>query len=103
MIVPVLTLWLGTPFRRAVAHLARDHRPDRVAALASHLLTGARPDLAITATLALATGAGALLGTLFAERVPAGAPAARRSRVLVDARSRSRCSIDVLALGGPPA
>ena len=70
VIVPVLTLWLGAPFRRAVATSLVIITLTGLAALASHLLTGARPDLAMTLTLAFATGVGALLGTLVGERLP---------------------------------
>ena len=45
VIVPVLTLWLGAPFRRAVATSLVIITLTGLAALASHLLTGARPDL----------------------------------------------------------
>jgi uncharacterized protein len=70
VIVPVLTLWLGMPFRRAVATSLVIITITGVAALTSHLLAGSRPDLAITAALSLATGTGALLGTHVAERLP---------------------------------
>ena len=52
VIVPVLTLWLGTPFRRAVATSLVIICLTGLAALASHLLAGARPDLVTTAILA---------------------------------------------------
>ena len=70
VIVPVLTLWLGAPFRRAVATSLVIIAITGVFALASHLLTGARPTSPSPLTLSLATGAGALLGTLVAERLP---------------------------------
>jgi uncharacterized protein len=70
VIVPVLTLWLDVPFRRGVATSLVIITITGVAALASHLLAGSRPDLGVTATLGLATGVGALLGTLVAERLP---------------------------------
>lgn len=70
VIVPILTLWLETPFRRAVATSLVIITITGVAALASHLLAGSRPDLAVTLTLGLATGTGALLGTQIAERLP---------------------------------
>jgi uncharacterized membrane protein YfcA len=70
VIVPVLTLWLGLPFRRAVATSLVIITITGLAALASHLLAGSRPDLEVTATLSVATGVGALVGTLVAERLP---------------------------------
>ena len=97
VIVPVLTIWLGAPFRRAVATSLVIIRLTGMAALASHLLAGARPDLEVTATLAVATGVGALLGSLVARRAPA---ADRRCgvgfAVVVTAPWRSR-----LLLGRP--
>ncbi|HET6549301.1 MAG TPA: sulfite exporter TauE/SafE family protein [Solirubrobacter sp.] len=71
VIVPVLTVWMGAPFRRAVGTSLVIIGLTGVAALASHLLTGSRPDLSVTVTLAAATGAGALLGSLVAEKLPA--------------------------------
>ncbi len=70
VIVPVLTLWLDTPFRRAVATSLVIITITGLAALASHLLAGSRPDLGVTLTLGLATGTGALLGTQIAEQLP---------------------------------
>jgi len=70
VIVPVLTLWLDVPFRRAVATSLVIITITGCSALASHLLAGSRPDLGVTLTLAVATGAGALLGTQVAERLP---------------------------------
>ena len=55
VIVPVLTLWLDTPFRRAVATSLVIITLTGIAALASHLIAGSRPDLGITAELAGAT------------------------------------------------
>ncbi len=70
MIVPVLTLWLDTPFRRAVATSLVIICLTGLAALASHLLTGAKPDVATTVILACSTGLGALAGTHVGERLP---------------------------------
>ncbi|MBE2316125.1 sulfite exporter TauE/SafE family protein [Solirubrobacter sp. CPCC 204708] len=100
VIVPVLSVWLGTPFRRAVATSLVIIALTGVVALASHLAAGSRPDLAVTGTLSAATGAGALLGTLFAERVPQSL-LRRGFAVLVGAVALALL-IDVLALGGPP-
>ncbi len=52
VIVPVLTLWLGAPYRRAVGMSLVIIGLTGAAALASDLTAGERPDVAITATLA---------------------------------------------------
>jgi uncharacterized membrane protein YfcA len=101
VIVPVLSVWLGVPFRRAVATSIVIIALTGVAALASHLLAGSRPDLAVTATLAIATGVGALLGTTVAERVPQSL--LRRGFAVLVAVVAVGLLIDVLALGGPPS
>ena len=100
VIVPVLTLWLGAPFRLAVGTSLVIIGVTGIAALASHLVAGARPDLVVTATLAVATGVGALIGSLFAERVPA-ATLSRAFAVIVAAVALALL-VDVVALGGPP-
>ncbi|HEX6022730.1 MAG TPA: sulfite exporter TauE/SafE family protein, partial [Solirubrobacter sp.] len=100
LIVPVLTLWLGTPFRRAVGTSLLIIGLTGLAALTSHLVAGARPDLAVTATLATATGVGALLGSLVAQRAPT-AILGRGFAVLLTTIALA-LSIDVLFLGGPP-
>ena len=71
-----------------------------LAALASHLIAGSRPDLAVTAELAGATGVGALLGTLVGERLPQ-LVLRRGFAVLVTAVALALL-VDVLVLGGPP-
>jgi uncharacterized membrane protein YfcA len=101
VIVPVLTFWLGAPFRRAVATSLVIIALTGAAALAIHLLAGSRPDLQITAALACATGIGALLGTQAAERVPQAA--LRRAFAVLVGLVAAGLLIDVLALGGPPA
>jgi uncharacterized membrane protein YfcA len=100
MIVPVLTLGLALAFRRAVATSLVIITLTGAAALASHLLTGAKPDLAITATLAAATMVGALLGTAVSERLPQQA-LARGFAVIVTLVALFLLA-DVLLLGGPP-
>jgi uncharacterized membrane protein YfcA len=100
VIVPVLTLWLGTPFRRAVATSLVIICLSGLAALASHLLTGARPDVAITAELAGATGVGALVGTMVGERLPQ--QVLRRGFAVVVTVVAIALLLDVLVLGGPP-
>ena len=100
MIVPVLTLGLGLAFRRAVATSLVIITLTGIAALASHLATGAAPDVGITASLAASTAV--------------GAPSARRSpgRLPQQALARGFATIvallallllaDVLLLDGPP-
>jgi uncharacterized membrane protein YfcA len=100
VIVPVLTVWMGAPFRRAVGTSLVIIGLTGMAALASHLLTGSRPDLSITVTLAAATGAGALAGSLVAEKLPA-ALLSRGFAILVAAVGLALL-VDTLALGGPP-
>jgi uncharacterized membrane protein YfcA len=100
VIVPVLTLWLGTPFRRAVATSLVIITLTGLAALATHLIAGSRPDLAITAELAGATGIGALLGTTVGERLPQRS--LRRGFAILVTVVGIGLLIDVLALGGPP-
>jgi uncharacterized protein len=100
VIVPVLTLWLGAGFRRAVATSLVIITLTGLAALASHLVAGSRPDLAITAELAISTGAGALLGSLVGERLPQ--LVLRRGFAIVVSAVSIALLIDVVALGGPP-
>jgi uncharacterized membrane protein YfcA len=100
MIVPVLTLGLGLAFRRAVATSLVIITLTGVAALASHLLTGARPHLAVTAALAGATAAGALIGTGVAERLPQKA-LARGFAIIVTLLALFLLA-DATLLGGPP-
>jgi hypothetical protein len=100
VIVPVLTLWLGAGFRRAVATSLVIITLTGLAALASHLLAGSRPDLAITAELAISTGAGALVGSLVGERLPQ--LVLRRGFALVVSAVAIALLVDVVALGGPP-
>jgi uncharacterized membrane protein YfcA len=69
-------------------------------ALASHLVAGARPDLAVTVTLSLATGAGALLGTIVAERLPQAV--LRRGFAVIVGLVACALLVDTLWLGGPP-
>jgi uncharacterized membrane protein YfcA len=100
VIVPVLTLWLDTPFRRAVATSLVIITLTGLAALATHLIAGSRPDLAITAELAGATGVGALLGTSVGERLPQ--QLLRRGFAVLVTVVALALLIDVVALGGPP-
>ena len=100
IIVPVLTLWFGLGFRRAIATSLVIITLTGLAALASHLATGARPDAAVTAALAGSTAIGALLGTVVGRRLPQAA-LARGFAVVVSAVAVFLL-IDTLALGGPP-
>lgn len=100
VIVPVLTIWLGLGFRRAVATSLVIITLTGLAALASHLLTGADIDVGVTAALAGACGAGALLGTLVAGRLPQRT-LGKAFAVLVSCVALFLL-FDVLVLGGPP-
>ncbi len=100
VIVPVLTIWLRTPFRRAIGTSLVIIGLTGIAALASHLATGARPDVAVTATLAGATAVGALLGSLFANRAPT--VVLGRAFALIVATVALAVLADALFLGGPP-
>jgi len=101
VIVPVLTLWLGAPFRRAVATSLVIICLTGVAALTSHLLAGAKPDLQATVILAGSTAAGALLGTHLGEGLPQ--TALRRGFATLVSVVALALLLDVLVLGGPPA
>jgi uncharacterized membrane protein YfcA len=100
MIVPVLTLWLGFSFRRAVATSLVILMLTGLAALASHLALGATVDVPITVALALSTALGALLGSLSAQRVPQAALG--RAFAVVVGLVAIFLLADVLLLGGPP-
>jgi uncharacterized membrane protein YfcA len=100
VIVPVLTLWLGAGFRLAVATSLVIITLTGLAALTSHLLTGARPDVATTALLAVSTGTGAFVGSLVGERLPQ--LVLRRGFALIVSAVAIALLVDVLALGGPP-
>jgi uncharacterized membrane protein YfcA len=100
LIVPVLTLFMGFSFRRAVATSLVIITLTGLAALASHLAVGAAVDVPITAALALSTAAGALGGTVFAQRVPQ-ALIGRAFAALVAALALFLL-LDTLLLGGPP-
>ncbi|HEV2059233.1 MAG TPA: sulfite exporter TauE/SafE family protein [Solirubrobacteraceae bacterium] len=101
LIVPVLTLWLGFGFRRAVAASLVIITLTGVAALASHLAIGASVELSVTIALALSTGVGALVGSLFADRVPQ-AMLGRAFAVVVGVLALFLL-VDTLLLGGPPS
>jgi len=100
LIVPVLALWLGFSFRRAVATSLVIITLTGCAALASHLAIGAAVELGLTIALALSTGVGALVGSLFAQRVPQ-AILGRAFAVVVGLLALFLL-VDTLVLGGPP-
>ena len=101
LIVPALTLWLGFSFRRAVATSLVIITITGVAALACHLAIGSAIDVGITLSLALSTGLGALLGTIYAQRVPQAGLG--RAFAVVVALLALFLLVDTLALGGPPS
>jgi hypothetical protein len=100
MIVPVLTLGLGLAFRRAVATSLVIITLTGLAALTSHLLTGARPDFPVTFALGASTVIGALLGTAVADRLPQKALA--RGFAIVVALLALFLLANATLLGGPP-
>jgi uncharacterized membrane protein YfcA len=100
MIVPVLTLWFGVGFHRAVATSLVIITLTGVAALASHLLAGAEMDLPVTIALAGGTAAGALIGSTVGGRLPQATLG--RAFALVVGAVAVLLFIDVTLLGGPP-
>ena len=100
LIVPVLTLWLGTRFRRAVATSLVILTLTGVAALASHLATGSGINVPVTVALASSTAVGALLGTILGRRLPQQ-HLGRAFAVVVTAVAIF-LTVDTLFLGGPP-
>jgi uncharacterized membrane protein YfcA len=100
MIVPVLTLWLGFSFRRAVATSLVILTLTGLAALASHLAVGASVNVPLTASMSLSTAVGALTGSIFAQRVPQAALG--RAFALVVALLAVFLLVNTLLFGGPP-
>ena len=100
MIVPVLTLWLGFGFRRAVATSLVIITLTGLAALASHLAAGSELNVAVTIALSAATAAGALTGSLLGQRVPQAALG--RAFAVVVGLLAVFLLLDTLLLGGPP-
>ncbi len=100
LIVPALTLRLGFGFRRAVATTPVIIPITGVAALASHLAIGSAIDVGLTLALALSTGVGALLGTIYAQRIPQAGLG--RAFAIVVALLALFLLTDALLLGGPP-
>lgn len=100
MIVPVLILWLGFTFRRAVATSLVILTLTGLAALASHLAVGADIEVALTISLSASTAVGALAGSVIAQRVPQAALG--RAFAVVVAGLGLFLLVDTLMLGGPP-
>jgi uncharacterized membrane protein YfcA len=100
LIVPVLILWLGFSFRRAVATSLVIITLTGLAALASHLAIGATIDVPLTLALSASTATGALIGSIFAQRVPQAALG--RAFAVVMGLLAVFLLIDTLLLGGPP-
>jgi uncharacterized membrane protein YfcA len=100
MIVPVLTLWLGFTFRRAVATSLVILTLTGLAALASHLAVGAAINVPVTVALSSSTAAGALAGSILAQRVPQAALG--RVFAVVVGLLGVFLLVDTLLLNGPP-
>ena len=101
LIVPALTLLMGVAMRRAIATSLAIITLTGIAALLSHLADGAEPDWPLTATLCVAAGAGAVLGSRLGQRL-SPATLAHAFGVVVGLVAVFLL-IDVLLLGGPPA
>ncbi len=101
LIVPVLTLWLYTSIRRAVATSLVILTLTGVAALASHLATGSGLNVPVTIALACSTGVGALAGTMVGRRLPQQHLA--HAFAVVVAAIALFLLVDTLVFGGPPA
>ena len=100
LIVPVLTLWLGVCFRRAVATSLVVITLTGLVALIGHLVAGATINAPVTAALAGATASGALAGTLVAQRLPQATLG--RAFATVVGLVAVFLLVDTLLLGGPP-
>ncbi len=100
VIVPVLTLWFGMSFRRAVGTSLIIITLTGLAALGSHVVTGTTLDLPVTATLAGATMFGALAGSLVGARLPQ--KALGQGFALVVGAVALFLLVDTLAFHGPP-
>ena len=99
-IVPVLTLWLGAGFRRAVATSLVIITFTGLVAVVAHLAAGSEIDVAVTAALALPTAIGAFVGAQVSGRLPAAALG--RAFAVVVCTVALLLLVDVLVLGGPP-
>jgi uncharacterized membrane protein YfcA len=100
VIVPVLTLWFGAGFRRAVATSLVIITLTGAVAFLSHVLAGSDIDVGITVALALPTALGAFIGTRVAGRLPQAVLG--RAFALVVCAVALFLLLDVIVLGGPP-
>ncbi|MDQ3433916.1 MAG: sulfite exporter TauE/SafE family protein [Actinomycetota bacterium] len=100
LIVPVLTLWLDTSFRRAVATSLVILTLTGLAALASHLATGSGLNVPVTVALAGSTAVGALVGTMVGRRLPQ--KHLGRAFAVVVTVVAAFLLVDTVFLGGPP-
>ena len=100
LIVPALTLGLGVNFRRAVATSLVIITITGVVALASHLAADAHLAVAVTASLAASTAAGALIGTNIGQRMPQAALG--KAFAAVVALLAVFLLADTLLFNGPP-
>ena len=96
----MLSIWFGAGFHRAVATSLLIITLTGVAALVSHLVAGAAPEVGLTAALAGATAVGAVAGTVVNRRLPQRA-LGRAFAVLVVAVA-AFLLLDTLIFGGPP-
>jgi uncharacterized protein len=100
VIVPVLTIWMGMSFQRAVATSLVIIALTGLVALTIHLYAGARPDVGITVTLAAATAIGAVVGSSIGGRLPQAVLG--KAFAVVVATVGALLLVDVVFLGGPP-
>ncbi len=100
VIVPVLTLWLGATFRRAVATSLVILTLTGLAGLAGHLASGSGLNVPVTVALASSTAAGAIGGTIVGSRLPQRQLG--RAFALVVTVVALLLLIDSVFLGGPP-
>jgi len=101
VLVPLLTMWFGVGFRRAVATSLVIISLTGLVALLSHLAAGSEIDVAVTTALALPTALGAFIGTRMSERLPVAV--LTRAFAVVVCAVALLLLVDVLVLGGPPA
>lgn len=101
VIVPVLTLWFGMSFRRAVGTSLVIITLTGVAALISHVVTGTSLDVPLTAALAGGTMVGALVGSRIGGRLPQ--KTLGRGFAVVVAVVAVFLLVDTLVVGGPPS
>ncbi|MBA2349280.1 MAG: sulfite exporter TauE/SafE family protein [Solirubrobacterales bacterium] len=100
VIVPVLTLWFGVCFRRAIATSLVIITITGAAGLIGHLVADAALGVPVTAALAGATAVGAVTGTQVGQRLPQALLG--RAFAVVVALIALFLLVDVLLLGGPP-